>query len=82
MEHGPHHDDTPNHHHGHSSTALLIRPSLEGHEVAKEARHQLLHRLPHLGSVMVHVDPYGQAGERHHRLGPHSHDGLPMHTHE
>lgn len=55
---------------------------IEGHEVAKEARHQLLHRLPHLGSVIVHVDPYGQAGEQHHRLGPHSHDDLPMHAHE
>ena len=54
----------------------------EGHEVAKEVRHQLLHHLPHLGSVMVHVDPYGQSGERHHTIGRHSHDGLPTHTHE
>ena len=34
----------------------------EGHEIAKEVRHQLLHHLPHLGRVMVHVDPYGQGG--------------------
>ena len=32
--------------------------------------------------VMVHVDPYGQGGEQHHRVGPHAHDGLPMHVHE
>jgi len=54
----------------------------EGHEVAREVRHQLLHHLPHLGSVTVHVDPYGQGGERHHRIGEHTHDGLPTHSHD
>ena len=54
----------------------------EGHEVAREVRHQLLHHLPHLGSVTVHVDPYGRGGERHHRIGEHAHDGLPTHSHE
>jgi cation diffusion facilitator family transporter len=54
----------------------------EGHEVALEVRHQLLHHLPHLGSVAVHVDPYGQGGERHHRIGEHAHDGLPTHSHD
>jgi cation diffusion facilitator family transporter len=54
----------------------------EGHEVAKEVRHQLLHHLPHLGRVMVHVDPHGQGGEQHHRIGEHAHDGLPAHSHQ
>ncbi len=54
----------------------------EGHDVAREVRHQLLHHLPHLGGVTVHVDPYGQGGERHHRIGEHAHDGLPTHSHE
>jgi cation diffusion facilitator family transporter len=54
----------------------------EGHEVAKEIRHRLLHRLAHLGSVTVHVDPDGQGGERHHRIGQHVHDGLPAHSHD
>lgn len=54
----------------------------EGHELAREVRHQLLHHLPHLGGVTVHVDPYGQGGERHHRIGQHAHDGLPMHAHD
>jgi hypothetical protein len=30
----------------------------------------------------VHVDPYGQGGERHHRIGAHTHDGMPAHTHD
>ena len=34
--------------------ALSLR---EGHEIAKAVRHQLLHHLPHLGSMTVHVDP-------------------------
>jgi cation diffusion facilitator family transporter len=54
----------------------------EGHDVACDVRHQLLHHLPHLGRVMVHVDPYGQGGERHHRIGVHSHDGMAAHTHD
>ena len=55
---------------------------VEGHEIAKEVRHQLLHHLPHLGRVMVHVDPYGQGGEQHHKIGQHAHDGFPAHSHE
>ncbi len=54
----------------------------DGHDVARAVRHQLLHHLPHLGRVMVHVDPYGQGGERHHRIGEHAHDGMPAHSHE
>jgi cation diffusion facilitator family transporter len=54
----------------------------EGHEVSREVRHQLLHHVPHLGGVVVHVDPVGQGGERHHRIGEHAHDGLPVHVHD
>ena len=54
----------------------------DGHEIAKDVRHALLHHLPHLGGVTVHVDPDGQGGERHHRIGQHAHDGLPPHAHE
>jgi cation diffusion facilitator family transporter len=54
----------------------------EGHEIAREVRHQLLHHLPHLGGVTIHVDPYGQSGDSHHRIGEHAHDGLPKHSHD
>jgi cation diffusion facilitator family transporter len=53
-----------------------------GHEIAKEARHQLLHHLPHLGAVTVHVDPAGHGGEAHHRIGQHAHDDRGVHTHD
>ena len=65
-----------------SITVPGARSVREGHEVAMAVRHQLLHHLPHLGSMTVHVDPDGQGGDRHHRIGAHVHDGLPMHTHD
>jgi cation diffusion facilitator family transporter len=54
----------------------------DGHDIANEVRHQLLHHLPHLGSATVHVDPHGKGGERYHKIGEHAHDGLPTHSHE
>lgn len=54
----------------------------DGHTIAKEVRHQLLHHLPHLGGVTLHVDPREEAGEHHHRLPAHAHDGLPTHSHD
>lgn len=64
---------------------VSVTPDLsvaDGHAIAKEVRHQLLHHLPHLGGVSVHVDPYGQGGDVFHRIGEHSHDGLPGHSHD
>ena len=53
----------------------------EGHEVAKEVRHQLLHHVPHVSVVTVHVDPATESGEIFHHIGSHAHDGLPVHAH-
>jgi cation diffusion facilitator family transporter len=53
----------------------------EGHEVAKEVRHQVLHRVPHVSGVTVHVDPATESGETFHHIGSHAHDGLPLHSH-
>jgi cation diffusion facilitator family transporter len=68
----------------HADVSLTVAGDLSvarGHEIAREVRHQLLHHLPHLGSVMLHVDPVGAAGETHHRIDEHAHDGLPPHRH-
>ena len=51
------------------------------HAIAIEVRHRALHQLPHLGNVVVHVDPTDQGGEHHHRIIAHAHDGLPVHSH-
>lgn len=53
----------------------------EGHAIAHEVRHQLVHHLPYLGNATIHVDPATASGEQHHRIGKHEHDDLPTHSH-
>jgi cation diffusion facilitator family transporter len=63
---------------------IAVAPNLtvaEGHEVAREVNHRLMHHLDYLETAVVHVDPAQQAGEEHHRIREHSHDGLPLHSH-
>ena len=53
----------------------------EGHGVAKEVRHQVLHHVSHVSAVTVHVDPATESGEAFHHIGSHAHDGLAPHSH-
>lgn len=62
---------------------IAVHPELSverGHEIAKEARHQLLHHLRYLSNATIHVDPVGASGEAHHRITGHEHGG-PTHSH-
>ena len=36
---------------------------VEGHRIAEECEHQLLHEVPRLSAAMVHADPYGHVHE-------------------
>jgi hypothetical protein len=36
--------------------------------------------LGYLSGAVIHVDPVQEAGEEHHRIASHSHDGLPTPT--
>lgn len=45
----------------------------QGHEIARRVQHDLGHEVPHLGTVVVHVDPLSQGGERHHAHAHHHH---------
>lgn len=68
----------------HAEVNIAVDPGLsvaEGHAIAKEVNHQLLHHLSYLAGATIHVDPVGEAGEEHHRVAAHSHDGLPVHSH-
>jgi cation diffusion facilitator family transporter len=68
----------------HAELSVSVSPELsvaDAHAVAKEVRHRLLHDVAHLGSVTVHVDPFGEGGDTHHRILEHAHDGLPAHSH-
>jgi cation diffusion facilitator family transporter len=53
----------------------------DAHRVTVEINHRLKHRFPYLRNAVIHVDPADQAGLEHHRVAPHAHDGLPVHSH-
>src|SRR5215208_4130326 len=53
----------------------------EGHDIAREVNHRLLHELRYLEMAVVHVDPLQQTGEEYHRVATHRHDGFPPHSH-
>jgi cation diffusion facilitator family transporter len=63
---------------------VAVDPELsvaEGHAIAREVNHRLMHELRYLDMAVVHMDPVQEAGEQHHRIATHSHDGLPPHAH-
>jgi cation diffusion facilitator family transporter len=63
---------------------VAVDPELsvaEGHAVAREVNHRLMHELGYLEAAVVHVDPSQESGEEHHRFVSHTHDGLPTHSH-
>jgi cation diffusion facilitator family transporter len=68
----------------HAEVNVAVDPDLsvaEGHAIAREVNHRLLHHLGYLSGAVIHVDPVQEAGEEHHRVDAHSHDGLPTHSH-
>src|SRR5216684_996068 len=55
----------------------------EGHEIAADVHRQLMAHLPFLARAIVHVDPVGASGEKHHTRAEHEHEGEQnRHTHE
>ena len=63
---------------------VAVNPDLsvdEGHAIAREVNHRLLHELRYLDMAVVHVDPVQEAGEEYHQIPTHSHDELPPHSH-
>lgn len=63
---------------------VAVDPNLsveEGHEIAIEVQHQLLHHLNYLSNATIHVDPTDSSGEAYHRIEEHEHDNLPIHSH-
>lgn len=63
---------------------VAVDPALSvenGHAIATEVRHQLLHRLQYLSNASIHVDPANVSGEERHRIAEHGHGGWPSHSH-
>jgi divalent metal cation (Fe/Co/Zn/Cd) transporter len=53
---------------------VVVDPALsvvEGHRVAEEAQHRLLHQVPRLTAALVHADPLERGGVNHHELTSH-----------
>lgn len=68
----------------HAEVNLAVAGELsvaEGHALGLEARHEILHHVPHLSEVTVHVDPEDASGEIHHRVVGHAHEGWTAHSH-
>lgn len=69
----------------HAEVNIAVNPKLsveEGHEIAKEVRHQILHHLRYLSNATIHIDPTNASGEEHHRINGHSHGNLSAHSHQ
>jgi divalent metal cation (Fe/Co/Zn/Cd) transporter len=53
----------------HAEVNLAVAPALsvrEAHDISKKVQHDILHELPHLSNVLIHVDPPDASGEFHH----------------
>ena len=68
--------------HAEVNVAVLADLSVEqGHDIAKEVRHHLLHELRYLSNATIHIDPITASGEAHHTIATHTHDERPAHSH-
>jgi len=68
----------------HAEVNLTVDSNLsveEGHAIAMEYRHELLHHLKYLSDATIHIDPATESGIGHHHVAEHSHEGLPPHSH-
>ncbi|HWL97554.1 MAG TPA: hypothetical protein VNP20_09415 [Nocardioidaceae bacterium] len=50
---------------------------VDGHAIATDAHHRLMHRVPKLVEATVHVSPGGPAGDDHHAVLAHHRGGHP-----
>ena len=68
----------------HAEVNITVDSSLsveEGHAIAREVQHELLHHLKYLSDATIHVDPATASGPDYHHIESHHHDGLPVHSH-
>jgi len=57
-----------------AETGIVVDSRLgivEAHAIAHIAQHRLLHEVPKLDDVTVHVNPSGRPGDEHHALTAH-----------
>ncbi|MEN4006099.1 MAG: cation diffusion facilitator family transporter [Methanobacteriaceae archaeon] len=69
----------------HAEVNIAVDPKLsveEGHGIAKEVQHQLLHHLKYLSNATIHIDPANASGEKYHSISNHKHGDLNSHSHK
>ncbi len=69
----------------HAELNVAVDPKLsveQGHAIAVEVRHQLMHHLKYVSNAIVHIDPMSASGEMYHRIDRHSHGNFSAHSHE
>lgn len=68
--------------HAEVNVAMMADLSVvQGHDIAKEVRHNLLHELRYPSNATIHIDPATTSGEAHHAIANHAHDQWPPHSH-
>jgi cation diffusion facilitator family transporter len=68
----------------HADVNLAVGSKLsvsDAHQISVNARHEILHQLPYLSDVMIHIDPHHMSGEDFHRIEDHEHGNQPRHSH-
>ena len=68
----------------HAELNIAVSPQLsvaQGHAIATDVRHQLMHHVPQLANAIIHVDPLDASGEEYHRIAEHQHDAWSVHIH-
>lgn len=68
----------------HAEVNLAVAAELsiaDAHKILKNARHEIMHRLPYLSNVLIHVDPPAASGEAFHRARDHEHGDQGRHSH-
>ena len=71
-------------HRMHAELCIAVDPALtveQGHQVALDVQHELLHHLNYLSSATIHVDPANASGAGHHHIDQHVHGGSAPHSH-
>ena len=71
-------------HRMHAELSISVEPEIsirQGHNLALEVQHQLLHHLNYLSSATIHVDPVDASGIAFHQVDSHLHGDFPTHAH-
>jgi cation diffusion facilitator family transporter len=59
----------------HAEVNPAVAPELsvtDAHDISRDVQHDILHDLPFLSNILIHVDPLDRSGEAHHRANPES----------